>query len=125
MRSGVTFSTRFARISEYLRDVLPAATEVNSETLGNARRALLEGPPLSHHLGVIRIGFGRQTLVDLLMDTTGADIEVSATAAVVFWEEVFDWARNLSCVPIPADAAPDVRRVAKMREWFANLIEAF
>lgn len=80
---GFTFTARFARIAEYLADVLPTA--VAPGALGRARMSFVETvPPTSLFVGVVRVGTPGSPLFDLVFDTSDSDHHVSVWATVAF-----------------------------------------
>lgn len=80
---GFTFTARFARIAEYLADVLPTA--VAPGALGRARINFVETvPPTSLFVGVVRVGAPGSPLFDLVFDTSDSDHHVAVWATVAF-----------------------------------------
>lgn len=66
-------SLRFIELNDYLGDELPETLEQtgNAQKLGDARLQLLEDvPPLSKHMGLIRVSTDGEPVVDFLIDTT-------------------------------------------------------
>lgn len=83
--NGLTFSTRFSRLRDYLERDLAQALGTNPDRLGRARLELVERVvPMSLHLGVIRVGDGSTPLFDVLYDTTDNDRHQRVFAHVVF-----------------------------------------
>lgn len=72
---GLTLSTRFIKLAGYLTNELANTLGANAKLLGQVRLALAERvPPMSLHIGVVRIGLDDSTpLVDILYDTTDSD----------------------------------------------------
>jgi hypothetical protein len=71
---GLTLSTRFARVADYLSRDLAGVLGEPSRALGAARFGLVERvPPMSLRIGVVRIGIGQQPLLDVLFDTSDSD----------------------------------------------------
>ena len=71
----LSFSTRFIKLSEYIGRELNNTLGNNPKLLGKVRLALWEKvPPMSLHIGVVRIGAWDATpLIDILFDTTDSD----------------------------------------------------
>jgi hypothetical protein len=71
----LSFSTRFIKLSEYLEEELKTTLGSNKSLLSRTRLALWENvPPMSLHIGMLRIGIWDGTpLVDVLFDTTDSD----------------------------------------------------
>lgn len=66
-------SLRFIDLNDYLGDELPETLEQagHAEELGSTRLQLLEEvPPLSKHMGLIRVSTDGEPVVDFLVDTT-------------------------------------------------------
>lgn len=72
---GLTFSTRFIRLSNYLGLELDRTLKGSGNILSDIRLALVEKvPPMSLFVGVIRVATENATpLVDILYDTTDSD----------------------------------------------------
>jgi len=82
---GLAMSTRFSRLHEYLSRDLEQALAGKAATLGRVRLELVEQvPPMSLHVGVVRIGDGPVPLLDVLFDTTDSDTHLPVFAYVVF-----------------------------------------
>jgi hypothetical protein len=78
-------SSRFIGLREYMRDELPRLLAGNSAALSRVRMALAESvPPMSLHLGLVRIGLDAQPLTDILYDTTDSDLGLRAFAHIAF-----------------------------------------
>lgn len=84
--NGLTFSTRFSRLRDYLDRDLAQVLGTSPERLARARIDLVEKvAPMSLHLGVIRVGGDAATpLFDVLCDTTDNDRHGRIFAHVVF-----------------------------------------
>lgn len=92
---GFTFTARFARIAEYLADVLP--TGVLPNALGRARINFVETvPPTSLFVGVVRVGALGSPLFDLVFDTSDSDHHVSVWATVAFQPIAYDLIEQLA-----------------------------
>jgi hypothetical protein len=88
---GLTFSTKFVRLREYLSSSLHAALHDQPEKLGAVRLSLAEDVrPMSLYLGVVRIGVGSHTSpkLDVLFDTTDSDLNHPAFAHVVYDQSI-------------------------------------
>jgi len=72
---GLTFSTRFIRLSDYLGSELDRTLKGSGKILSKVRLALVEKvSPMSLFVGVIRVATENSTpLVDILYDTTDSD----------------------------------------------------
>ncbi len=83
---GLTLSTRFIKLAGYLTNELANTLGTNSKLLGQVRLALTERvPPMSLHIGVVRIGLDDSTpLVDILYDTTDSDRNHPVYAHIVY-----------------------------------------
>jgi hypothetical protein len=84
---GLTFSTRFIRLADYLEGELGRTLRGAGELLSKVRLELCERvPPMSLHLGVIRVASTNSTpLVDILYDTTDSDRNHPVFAHVVYY----------------------------------------
>ena len=70
----VSVSTRFISNVKYVQNELGSLLLNNPNTLGDVRLALSENfPPMSLHLGVVRVGIGGRALLDILYDTTDSN----------------------------------------------------
>jgi len=83
---GLTLSTRFIKLAKYLGEELEKTLDGNSKILGKTRLSLCEkAPPMSLHIGVVRIGVDDGTpLVDILYDTTDSDLNHPVFAHVMY-----------------------------------------
>lgn len=82
---GLSISTRFMRLTEYLGDELEKLLKKQPTALAATRLQLVEGvPPLSLHIGLVRIGWGQSVLADVLYDTSDSDRNLSAFCSVCF-----------------------------------------
>lgn len=84
IHAGVTLSTRFTKFPAYQQELgkLLASTP---RALSSARLALAEQePPMSLHLGVVRLGTGPTPHVDLLIDTTDTDLALRPFCYVAY-----------------------------------------
>lgn len=87
--TGVSLSTRFIRLADYLGDELSRVLGNNSTALSNARLALCERvSPMSLHIGVVRIGMAGAPLADILYDTTDSDRNHPVYAHVAYREVI-------------------------------------
>lgn len=82
----LALSTRFIRLADYLGEELDQTLGKNPTLLGRTRLKLCEDvPPMSLHIGLVRIGLGDGTpLVDILYDTTDSDRNHPAFAHVIY-----------------------------------------
>ncbi len=85
---GFTVSTRFIKLADYLGSELENVIGGNPALLGKVRLALCERvPPMSLHLGVVRIGLDDSTpLLDVLYDTTDSDRNHPVFAHILYAE---------------------------------------
>lgn len=82
---GLQISSRFIGLREYMREELPRLLAGNPAALSRVRLALLESvPPMSLHLGLVRIGLAAQPLLDIVYDTTDSDRGLRAFAHITF-----------------------------------------
>jgi hypothetical protein len=80
---GVTFSARFFRLRDYLSAEL--GQRLAGRKLAKARLALVgHVPPMSLHLGVVRVGIAGTPIFDVLFDTTDSEPATQAFAHVLF-----------------------------------------
>lgn len=84
---GLTVSTRFMKLHEYLGGELNRVLANRRSALARVRLLLSEKvPPMSLHVGVVRIGWGAVPLLDVLFDTTDADSNLAAFCNVQYHE---------------------------------------
>jgi len=82
---GLTVSTRFIKLHEYLGPELGRMLGGSPKILSKVRLTLAEKvDPMSLHLGVSRIGWGATPLVDVLHDTTDSDTNLYAFCHLQF-----------------------------------------
>ncbi|HEX4422498.1 MAG TPA: hypothetical protein VH165_31505 [Kofleriaceae bacterium] len=82
---GFAMSTQFSRLRDYLGRDLEQVVGHKPTVLGRARLELIERvPPMSAHLGVVRVGDGAVPLFDVLIDTTDSDSHLPVFAYVVY-----------------------------------------
>lgn len=88
--AGLVVSTRFIRLHVYVEHELASVLRDRPRAvLAEARLAVWERvPPMSLHVGLVRIGMGGAPLVDLLFDTSDNDRHLTPTAHVVFHPKV-------------------------------------
>jgi hypothetical protein len=68
---GFTVSVRFVGVRQYLGDELPRLLAGQGEAMAGVRLQLVEGvPPMSLHLGLVRLGYEGAPFADVLYDTT-------------------------------------------------------
>lgn len=74
---GVTLSTRFTKLGDYVSREIEGTLRTKPKLLGQVRLALWETvPPMSLHIGLVRLGFGDgdgTPLLDILYDSTDTD----------------------------------------------------
>ncbi len=82
---GLTASSRFVRVADYIGRELERVLDGKPSVLGRTRLSLWESvKPMSLHLGVIRIGDGQAPLVDVLYDTTDSMPNLRAFCSVAY-----------------------------------------
>lgn len=83
---GLSFSARYVKLADYLTVELQNTLGGKKRLLSKVRLALSEEvPPMSLHLGLIRIGLDDSTpLLDVLYDTTDSDRNHPAFASVCY-----------------------------------------
>ena len=92
---SLAFSPRFIVLRDYfkeeLRNVVP-----DGVVLSRVRRRLQEqAPPMSLHVGVIRIALQSGTVImDLIYDTTDSGYCMPAFVAVIFDEQLVQWLKS-------------------------------
>lgn len=89
------FSAKFMRASDYLNEGLGTLLSASASLLSSARRNLFEqAPPLSLHIGLIRIASpDSSVLMDVIYDTTDSENNVRAFAHLIYNQnmaEIFD-----------------------------------
>ena len=93
---GLSMTTRFAPLRDYVGRELEQVLRAAPAVLGRARLALIEQvPPMSRHLGIVRIGGGARLLFDVLFDTTDSDAHLPIFAYVVFRAEALPFVEAL------------------------------
>lgn len=91
---GFTFTARFAKVADYLSEVLPTALE--PAVVGKVRLAFVEEvPPTSLFVGVVRVGRPGIALFDLVFDTSDSDGCDSVWATIVFKSAVSGIVRSV------------------------------
>lgn len=83
----VTLATRFVRLPVYLGTMLETYLKLNSVAplLARTRLALCEQvPPMSFHVGLVRLGHGDRLLMDILYDTTDSEPNMRPHCHVVY-----------------------------------------
>ena len=84
-KAGLTVSSRFSRLRDYLGQELSRVIGSGQPRLGAVRLRLVEEvPPMSMHVGVIRVGDGATPLFDVIRDTTDSDQNRRAFAHIVY-----------------------------------------
>ncbi len=86
---GLSMTTRFSPLRDYLGRELEQVLATTPAILGRARLALLERvPPMSRHVGIVRVGGDADLQFDVLFDTTDSDAHLPLFAYVVYGREV-------------------------------------
>lgn len=119
-----TFSPRFVLLRDYFSKEL--GTTLSGDVLGTVRLALQEEvPPMSLHLGVVRLGAnGDSLLMDLLYDTTDSGRNIPLFTAVVYDSAMYDSLRNLLLSPQLDQIIQTIGKIGK-NELPMHLIPAF
>lgn len=82
---GVCISAQFLKLHKYQGSELARGLRGNPRVLAAVRLALAEKvPPMSLHVGVVRIGLGAEPKVDILCDTTDSEVAVRAFCTIAF-----------------------------------------
>lgn len=83
---GLTLSTRFMKLASYMGDELSRTLDGTPNILGRTRLALCENvPPMSLHVGLIRIALGNATpLIDIIHDTTDSNRNHPVFAKIIY-----------------------------------------
>lgn len=82
---SLSASARFTRLARYVNRELETVLAGNPDALGRTRLALWEKvPPMSLHIGVVRLGRGPIPLLDVLYDTTDSEPNTRAFCHVSF-----------------------------------------
>lgn len=93
---GLSMTTRFSPLRDYLRRELDQVLATTPAILGRARLALLEHvPPMSRHVGIVRVGGDAGLQFDVLFDTTDSDAHLPIFAYVVYGSEVLPFVAAL------------------------------
>ncbi len=84
--TGLVFSTRFIKISDYMQCELSSILEEQPNILGNVRLKLQEEvAPMSLHLGILRIALPNSSvLLDVLYDSTDSDLNRPIFCHIVY-----------------------------------------
>lgn len=86
---GLTLSTRFIKLHEYMGAELQRVLGNRPKTLSRVRLFLSEQvSPMSLHLGVIRIGWHSTPMIDALFDTTDTDSNLTPFCNVQYVSSV-------------------------------------
>ena len=94
---GLSMSTRFLKLSDYLGTELGFILEGRSTQLAGARLGLRETvPPMSPHVGLIRFAVGSRTVLDLLVDTTDSPTGTRVFCHVAFEEDLASLAKYVT-----------------------------
>lgn len=82
---GFSVSSRFITLRQYIKDELDARLASNPANLSKIRLELWEKvPPMSFHLGLIRVGVGANVVADILHDTSDSDRNHPVFATIVY-----------------------------------------
>jgi hypothetical protein len=85
LRMGLTMSSRLIKLHKYVGEELGQMLDGNPTLLAKIRFALCESvPPMSLHIGVVRIGWGPVPLLDILYDTTDSDRNIYSFGHVAY-----------------------------------------
>lgn len=108
MQELVTVGVRYSKVADYQGSVLATALRTG-DSLARVRLAFSERvPPLSLHIGVVRISVGGQALLDLVYDTSDNDRHLAPVCHVLFdssWKPII---RNLSAlIPFGIEVSGD------------------
>jgi len=94
---GLTVSTRFVKLHEYVGVELSRMLESRKSTLSRVRLTLCERiPPMSLHVGVVRIGWQSVPLLDALFDTTDTDSNLTPFCNVQYERTIGELATVLT-----------------------------
>jgi hypothetical protein len=87
---GMLIGSRFIRLHEYAEDELRVVLQnKDASVLARARLALWQDtPPMSLHVGLVRVSLGTEPMVDILFDTSDSDRHLKPTAYVAFHPKV-------------------------------------
>lgn len=88
--TGMVVGSRFIRLRDYVERELVSVLRARSQTvLSRSRLALWEKvPPMSHHIGLVRVSLGAEPMMDVLFDTSDNDRHLQPTALVAFQRQV-------------------------------------
>lgn len=107
---GVTVSTRFVRLVDYLDRELGAVLGSRPQALAATRLALCERiPPMARHVGIVRLSAGSIPWMDVLYDTSDNDRHLRPRAHVVYQRQVEQLTRLWSEVSNPIDLGVRIR----------------
>ena len=83
---SLSCSTRFIKLADYIGEEIGRTLHGRPDLLGDVRMALCEeAPPMSLHLGVIRVALSNSTpLIDLIFDTTDTDRNCPIFAHIIY-----------------------------------------
>ncbi|MCA8974733.1 MAG: hypothetical protein KDC98_08425 [Planctomycetes bacterium] len=86
---GMTVSTRFTKLHRYLGEELARTLRGSKDRLARVRLALCEQtPPMSLHVGIVRIGWQAAPLLDVLFDTTDSDSNLTPFCNVQYHQDI-------------------------------------
>jgi len=100
---GLTMGVRFIRLADYAGRELGRVLKGSPRPLGRARLALAEQvPPMSLHLGLVRLAVGHRPVLDVLYDTTDSRTNLAAFCCVSF-DGVYEVAARVAADAFGAD----------------------
>jgi hypothetical protein len=82
--------SRFIRLHRYVEHELASVLRTQpAMVLTRARLAIWEQvPPMSLHIGLVRVSLGNEPMMDLLFDTSDSNRHLRPTACVAFHHQV-------------------------------------
>jgi hypothetical protein len=88
--TGMLVGSRFLRLQDYVDGELRRALRQRpADVLARARLELWEKvPPMSLHIGLVRVSLGTVPMMDVLFDTSDSDRHLKPTAYVAYHEQV-------------------------------------
>lgn len=87
---GMVIATRFTRFHRYVEEELALSLRKHEpKVLAQARLALWERvPPMSLHVGLVRVSLGLEPMLDILFDTSDSDRHLRPAAHVSYQPQV-------------------------------------
>lgn len=88
--SGMLVSSRFIRVDQYVEhEVKQVLRNRAASVLARVRLALWEGvPPMSLHVGLVRVSNGTEPMMDVLFDTSDSNRHIRPAASLFFHPQV-------------------------------------